>query len=330
MILVRSCALAPKWNSLSSKALLEDPGFCFEGPVAPARHHVVMGTVFIGSEAVAAGLVTRGQLRRRYNVLFPDVYQPAVAETSLYNDTVGAWLWSRRRGVITGRAAGALHGARWVDEGAPIELIWNNNHPPARIIARNERFAYDEVWEMHGMAVASPQRTAFDLARFLPRVDAVAHLDALARATGLAFDDVRPVIDSYKGARHRRRCLEALDLMDAGAQSPKESWLRLLLMDDGYPRLQTQIPVLDDSGYPFAYLDMGWEDMMIAVEYDGDQHRTDRRQYRKDILRQRKVERSGWINLRVVKEDRRHNILTRVREAWAQRETEGRVVRRSA
>lgn len=289
-----------------------------------------METVFLGSEAIAAGLVTRGQLRRRYAVLFPDVYQPAVAETSLYHNTLGAWLWSRRRGVITGRAAAALHGARWVDESAPIELIWNNNHAPRRIIARNERFAYDEVWEMHGMAVASPQRTAFDLARFLPRGEAVAHLDALARATGLEFDHVRPVIDRYKGARHLRRCLDALELMDAGAQSPRETWLRLLAMDAGYPRPRTQTPVLDDSGYPFAYLDMAWEDMMIAVEYDGDQHRTDRPQYRKDIVRQRQVERRGWINLRVVKEDGRLDVLARLREAWTQRESEARVVRQSA
>ncbi len=35
--------------------------------------------------------------------------------------------------------------------------------------------------------------------------------------------------------------------MDAGAQSPKETWLRLLLIDAGFPRPQTQIPVFDNG-----------------------------------------------------------------------------------
>ena len=32
-----------------------------------------------------------------------------------------------------------------------------------------------------------------------------------------------------------------------------------------------------------AMLDMGWQQFKVAAEYDGDQHRTDRRQYVKDI-----------------------------------------------
>jgi very-short-patch-repair endonuclease len=118
--------------------------------------------------------------------------------------------------------------------------------------------------------------------------------------------------------------------MDAGAQSPRETELRLLLMDAGYPRPSTQIPVLDYDGYPFAFLDMGWEDVMIAVEYDGDQHRTDRARYVWDIKRLAKVQRRGWLHIRVIKEDRPQNILRRVSEAWALREAEARVVKVSA
>ena len=65
------------------------------------------------------------------------------------------------------------------------------------------------------------------------------------------------------------------DLVDEGAQSPKETWLRLLLIEAGFPRPQTQIPVLAPDGYPRYYLDMGWPEFMVAVEYDGEQHRTD-------------------------------------------------------
>jgi very-short-patch-repair endonuclease len=289
-----------------------------------------MGTIFLGSEALARGEVSRARLRSAYRALFPDVYQPAVAEPTLYAHTVGAWLWSKRRGVVTGRAAAALHGAEWVDEDSPIELLWHNNRPPRGIITRNDRFTCDEVVEMNGMAVASIQRTAFDLGRFLPRGAAVAHLDALSRATGLAPQHVLPLAERYKGARGVRRCREALELMDPRAQSPKETWLRLLLMDAGFRRPQTQIPVLDDYGDPFAYLDLGWRDAMIAVEYDGQQHQNDRLRYVWDHKRLTKLRRCGWLHVRVIKEDSPYDILQRVREAWAQRETARRAVKRSA
>ena len=41
---------------------------------------------------------------------------------------------------------------------------------------------------------------------------------------------------------------------------------------------------------------MGWRDFMVAVEYDGDHHRKDRRQYVKDIARLRMLEALGWTS----------------------------------
>ena len=37
------------------------------------------------------------------------------------------------------------------------------------------------------------------------------------------------------------------------------------------------------TGSTIAYLDMGWEDIKVAAEYDGEQHRTDRYQYNWDL-----------------------------------------------
>ena len=71
-----------------------------------------MQEVVIGGEVLALGTLTRGQLRWNYRALFPGVYAPKAATPSLQTRTVGAWLWSGRNGVIAGRAAAALHGAR--------------------------------------------------------------------------------------------------------------------------------------------------------------------------------------------------------------------------
>jgi hypothetical protein len=105
-----------------------------------------------------------------------------------------------------------------------------------------------------------------------------------------------------------------LDLVDAGAQSPKETWLRLLLLDAGFPRPQTQIPVFE-NGYPRYYLDLGWEEFMVAVEYDGEQHRTDSRQYRGDISRSEFLDGLGWRRIRVLAGDRGPAVVRRVAQA---------------
>lgn len=288
-----------------------------------------MGGAILGSEGVAAGVVTRGQLRWNYRTIYPDVYVPRDAVLSIRDRAQGAWLWSRRRAVITGRAAAALHGAKWIDDRAPVEIIFANNHTPKGIITRRERLGGDEVCEFaDGMPVASPARTALDVGRYLLFDEAVAHLDALARATAVSSSEVLELSHRYAGARGVRCCRTAVNMMDAGAQSPKETWLRLLLIGAGFPRPQTQIP-LYEYGYPVAHLDMGWPAIRVGVEYDGDQHRTDRDTYVKDLRRAELVDRLRWINIRVVKEDREIDIIVRVRDAWARREREGMVVKSS-
>ncbi|WP_199182931.1 DUF559 domain-containing protein [Mycobacterium sp. 4858] len=276
-----------------------------------------MAGTFIGSEAIAGGSLTRGQLRWRYRRIHRDVYVPKNAPRSLHDNIWAAWLWSGRRAIIAGRAAAALHGAKWVDDLAPVEIIGPFHHPPPGVIIRRERISAEDVVDLDGLPVTSPTRTAFDLGRHLTRGLAVAHLDALSAATGLAPADVAPLFARNKGVRGVRRCRAALSLMDGGAQSPKESWLRLVLIDAGLPRPTTQIRVTD--GRLVAYLDMGWEEPMVALEYDGEQHRTDRGQYVKDIRRAEIVGSLGWTVIRVINEDRPSVIARRAREALARR-----------
>lgn len=276
-----------------------------------------MRGVFIGSEQLARGALTRGQLRWNYEAIFPDVYVSKAAAPSLCPRIIGAWLWSGRNYVLAGRAAAALHGALWVDAATPIELIGCRGRPPNGIVVRNERIDPGEITVVDGMPVTCPARTALDLARHLPRDPAVQHLDALARATGVRADDVLSLVTRYPKARGLRRAEVALDLMDCGAQSPKETWLRLLLIDAGFPRPRTQIRVSD--GFNTAFLDMGWDEPMIGMDYDGDQHQFDRGRYVHDIGRNELVRREGWLDLHVVAEHSTRFIVHRAAEAFARR-----------
>jgi len=278
-----------------------------------------MTTVFLGSDAVSCGDLTPYQLRTGFEAIHRDVYVPAFATPTLQARSKAAFLWSKRRGTVAGLAASALHGSQWIADDEPIELIWRNQHAPDGVITRNERIAADEIVLIDDVPVTSPARTAFNLGRHLPRDEAVARLDALVNATDLRPADVDVLVARYPGARGIRRLRAVLQLVDSGGKSPKETSLRLLLIDAGLPRPETQILVHNGDYYPLAYLDMGWEEYMVAVEYDGDQHRKDRKQYLKDMSRLRMLELRGWIVIRVVAEDHPLDVLDRVRKALASR-----------
>jgi Protein of unknown function (DUF559) len=277
-----------------------------------------MDEVFRGSEALRHGKLTRYQLLRGFRPIYPDVYLPKYAAPSLRTRTVAAWLWSGRRGVLAGLAAAALHGSSWIDDDEPVEMIWRNPHPPAGVITRGARLDDDEFARVAGLPVTTPARTAFDLARQRPTGEAVARLDALQRATSFSIEQVQLLVKRYPGARGLRRLTSVLPLVDAGAASPKETWLRLLLINAGLPVPTTQIPV-QENWRCIGVLDMGWEKYKVAVEYDGDQHRSDRRQFVRDQWRLRKLEELGWIVVRVIAEDKPKDVVRRVREALHRR-----------
>lgn len=127
-----------------------------------------MEAAVLGSEAVASGVITRGQLRWNYRAIYPDVYIPRDITPTMRTKAYAAWLWSRRRGVVTGRAAAALHGALWVDAETPVEMVCANNHTPAGVVSYRDRIADDELCELNGITIANPARTALDLGRRCP------------------------------------------------------------------------------------------------------------------------------------------------------------------
>jgi hypothetical protein len=244
------------------------------------------------------------------------VYAPREHQLTLRDRAIGAWLWSKRQATVTGVAASAMHGAEWVDATTPIELIYPHTHPypPAGIVARNERIADDEITSVDGIPVTTIARTAFDLGRY--QADrAIARMDALMRAVPFSNEEVLLLAKRYRGARGVKQLKDALPFVDGGAASPRETWLRLLYIDAGLPKPTTQIPIFDTDGTLLRTVDMGWEEFKVLSEYDGDQHRTDRPQYVKDMRVIPKIERLGFIVQRVIKEDSRTPTAI-VRQAW--------------
>lgn len=265
----------------------------------------------MGSAAVAAGDLSRSQLRTGYRSIYRGIYVPNAHEVTLLERIRGASLATG--GVIAGVAASALHGAKWVDADAPIDVI-AATRPQRGLILRDERISDDEITHLRGIRATTLTRTAFDLARLRSRDDAVKRLDALMNARPFTQADVLALADRNPRARGLPRLREALPLVDGGAESPRETWLRLLFIDAGLPRPTTQF-VIHENGRYVRRVDMVWEEFKVGAEYDGVQHLTNRAQYAKDVWAARALERLNWHIVHVIKEDDPHEIVREARNA---------------
>ena len=137
--------------------------------------------------------------------LFPGVYLASPRNATFAHRVEGAWLWSRRQGVVAGLAASRLYGAKWVDDTEPVELAWTNARPPDGILTSALHLAAGEIVVLGRIPVTSLARTAFDLARRPPQSDAVARVDALGAAADFDCQDVLGMAARHRGARGVRQ-----------------------------------------------------------------------------------------------------------------------------
>jgi hypothetical protein len=254
---------------------------------------------FVGSEALAAGAVNRYQLGRHYDAVFRNVYVPKGQKLTPVDKAVAAWLWSGRCATVAGLSAAALHGSLWIDARLPAELNQPSRHKTNGILLHSDELFDDESAVVRGIPATTPARTAFDLGRQRGLTVAVIRLDALMQATNLKQTDVKVLIERHRGARGTPQLRDAISLSDAGAESPQETRTRLVLTDAGLRPQRTQIEVFDEFGAFVGRIDMGWDDWLVGVEYDGPQHWTDPARRTRDIDRQAELERLGWRIVRV-------------------------------
>jgi very-short-patch-repair endonuclease len=276
-----------------------------------------MDDIIVGSEALAAGLVTRHQLCTKYDKLHYNVYAQAGMQLDAADKARAAWLWSRRTATLVGTSAAAMHGAKWLPDDAPAELAHANQPSPPGIVIHRGTIAADEICLRQSIDCTTPARTAYDIGRRVRGDTAVIRIDALLNATRCSVAEIERIADRYPGSRGIRRLRTALDLADGGAESPKETELRLLLVRDGLPRPVTQIHVVKQGHKP-RRVDMGWPQWKVGVEYDGEQHFSNPDDYADDIVRLEFLAAQGWIIARVSSRQLRYardEILRRVRNA---------------
>ncbi|GAA4266172.1 hypothetical protein [Frondihabitans peucedani] len=162
-----------------------------------------------------------------------------------------------------------------------------------------------------GLPVVEPLVAWAQCAAVLRLDDLVAMGDALAgrwsphaAARELPLGLPARAADDWGRRRGRRRLEEALGLVRPDVWSPRETALRLVILRAGLPEPPERNAVIcDAAGSVVGHADLVWRDERVLAEYEGDQHRTDRRQWRLDLAKYEAYADEGWRVVRVTDDD---------------------------
>jgi very-short-patch-repair endonuclease len=280
-------------------------------------------TPFTNSDLEAIG-ITREQLRRLIEAklvrrLVRGAYLKAGIELTLEMRARAVAAVISRHHVVTDRTAAWIHGVETLtyaeqDIPPPIDVCALRGHEPCSrsdVNGRSRELAAHDVLVIGGLPVTTPLRTALDLGCLLHRREAMAALDAFARIHGLTKDQLALESRRYRRRRGVIQMRELIALVDARAESARESWTRLAIHDAGILAPEPQVWIEID-GVPTYRLDLAYRHARVAVEYDGwEAHERTPEQKERDRVRRQWLRDNGWTVIVIRRGDFTGNALER-------------------
>ncbi|MBE1515815.1 DUF559 domain-containing protein [Nesterenkonia halotolerans] len=184
------------------------------------------------------------------------------------------------------------------------------------------RIRTGDLTDWNGATITTPVRTWFDMAGLLSLDELVIIGDHLVRRPYPFYDGRREpyatrdqlneVVESMSGSPGRKQALAAASLVRVGADSARETKLRLALLRAGLPEPSLQVPARPDSrNSPCA--DMGYPELKLAMEYDGGTHFT-AQQARFDQRRNNTFVSAGWTVLHFNADDNAEGFTSAVKQ----------------
>lgn len=269
---------------------------------------------FTYDELPALGL-TRSWLRRgvregRVRRVLTSVYVAASLEDSMDLRLDAAARVISPGHVACDRTAAWLHGVdvRTFAEHVvlpPLETCVFRGHVPTErtdLLGRTRDLLPRDVVDLGPIRATSALRTALDLGCNLTRSDALATMDQLRRMHGIEVRALQSELPRFRRRRGVIQLRELIPLSDPRAESPRESWTRLALVDAGLPLPESQWWIEID-GRPTYRLDLAYPRHRVAIEYDGEEFHRSREQAEADRLRRDWLREDGWTVIVVRKGD---------------------------
>ena len=156
----------------------------------------------------------------------------------------------------------------------------------------------DVVRRTSGLWITSPLRTLVDGARLLTHESLVCALDDALHRELVTAQELADAVRGRRGLAGVPALRRAVALADGRAESPAETLARLLLLPV-LPHLVPQVRLLDARGRIVARVDLGDEEVQLAVEADGTRGHAGAQMVAKDRRRDRRTDVLGWRTERV-------------------------------
>jgi very-short-patch-repair endonuclease len=179
-----------------------------------------------------------------------------------------------------------------------------------------------EVVDIAGLRASSPERAWCELGALLDLRELVAAGDQIIRPANhlSSAGRLRFVLERHPARRGREQLHQAFALLDGGAESPPETYLRLEFVAAGLHGFRINYTVRIPWSGRRRRIDIAFLREKVAIEYQGDHHR-DPRQWREDMTRAAELESLGWKVMFVNADDLRDPaaLVARVRAVLASR-----------
>lgn len=271
-----------------------------------------LGDAFTVAEALAHGM-TRGQLRgtdlatpfsgvrvaaQADGLGLPHAYAARMPDRAFFSHITAAQLWHIPLPLNLNSAA-VVH----------VSVPAGSRAPAGRgVVGHAASVAQHDVVAHGGLRITSLERTALDLASLVDDENLLAILDNILwrkRPTGerASMASLARAIARYQSRRGLARTRELASLATSRADAPPESIFRLRFIRAGFPEVEPNQGVYDAHGRFIAQPDLQIYPYRLAFDYEGDGHRTDKKQWRTDLRRVHLFQDEKWHHTRISGDD---------------------------
>lgn len=273
------------------------------------------GSIHSGKDLLARGVHPRRLASAEFRQPLPGFYTPSDAPAPL---EVLARALQRR--VLTGSRISHATAAEVLGMPVPLRLVHERSQvlhatlPPGsphrtagrRVAVHTRRLGGAVRWQ--GLVLSDPVSLLCELAPDLSPTELVAVCDhalgpGAVRPLSRRIAGLRAEVESAAGTHGIAAVRRALRDAREGVESPKETELRMLLVAAGFAEPRINVTVVARGSSERFRLDLSYRVPQIAIEYDGDWHRTDRRRFRRDRRKDDVLHELGWHVVRATDQD---------------------------
>lgn len=196
-----------------------------------------------------------------------------------------------------------------VSANLPLHVSVTDPHraPSGRdVVGHRLRTNRQQLTILAGLRLTTLERTVMDLGWMLDDENYLAVVDNALwwrRPQRATKHSIEHALRHYGGSRGLPRVRRILPVASERSDSRPESIFRFRFIRAGFDEVEANQNILDNQGNFIAMVDLQIRRYRLAFDYEGDHHRTDARQWRKDLQRVPRLQDVGWHHTRISADD---------------------------